>query len=136
MSSGWISGEPWSKLMAEVPWDMVIVDEAHHARVRISGKKREETRLYRAVRTVVSPDAFSKRAALFLTATPMQLDSKELYSLVELLDPALFPTVQHFERHRADRSWAQSTRPRPDTSWLPASGRRPRGGRRPCRRLA
>jgi len=32
----------------------------------------------------------------------MQLDSKELYSLVELLDPALFPTVQHFERHRAD----------------------------------
>ncbi|MGY1793084.1 DEAD/DEAH box helicase [Geodermatophilus sp. SYSU D00525] len=102
VSSGWISGEPWSKLMAEVPWDMVIVDEAHHARVRISGKKREETRLYRAVRTVVSPDAFSKRAALFLTATPMQLDSKELYSLVELLDPALFPTVQHFERHRAD----------------------------------
>ena len=102
VSSGWISGEPWSKLMAEVPWDMVIVDEAHHARVRISGKKREETRLYRAVRAVVSPDAFSKRAALFLTATPMQLDSKELYSLVELLDPALFPTVEHFERHRAD----------------------------------
>lgn len=102
VSSGWIAGEPWSKLMAEVPWDMVIVDEAHHARVRISGNKREETRLYRAVRAVVSPDAFSKRAALFLTATPMQLDSKELYSLVELLDPALFPTVQHFERHRAN----------------------------------
>jgi len=102
VSSRWVSGEPWSKLMAEVPWDMVIVDEAHHARVRISGKKREETRLYRAVRAVVSPEAFSKRAALFLTATPMQLDSKELYSLVELLDPALFPTVQHFERHRAD----------------------------------
>lgn len=102
VSSGWISGEPWSKLMAEVPWDMVIVDEAHHARVRITGKKREETRLYRAVRAVVSPDAFSKRAALFLTATPMQLDSKELYSLIEMLDPALFPTVEHFERHRAD----------------------------------
>ena len=49
----------------------------------------------------MSPDAFSKRAALFLTATPMQLDSRELYSLVELLDPALFPTPEHFDRHRA-----------------------------------
>ena len=102
VSSRWISGAPWSKLMAEVPWDMVVVDEAHHARVRIAGKKREETRLYRAVRAVVSPEAFSKRAALFLTATPMQLDSEELYSLVEMLDPALFPTAQHFERHRTD----------------------------------
>lgn len=80
---------------------MVIVDEAHHARVRVSGNKREETRLYKAVRDVVSPEAFSKRSALFLTATPMQLDSRELFSLVELLDPALFPTVEHFERHRA-----------------------------------
>ena len=37
---------------------------------------------------------------LLLTATPMQLDPKELYSLVELLDPALFPTVETFEEHR------------------------------------
>ncbi len=44
------------------------------------------------VRDLVSPDAFSKRATLFLTATPMQLDSGELYSLIEMLDPALFPT--------------------------------------------
>ena len=102
VSSGWIGSEPWSSLVAEVPWDMVIVDEAHHARVRMSGNKREETRLYRAVRKVASPEAFSKRAALFLTATPMQLDSRELFSLVELLDPALFPTVQHFERHRQE----------------------------------
>ena len=51
----------------------------------------------RSVRDLVSPDAFSKRAALFLTATPMQLDSGELYSLIELLDPALFPTEEHFD---------------------------------------
>ena len=31
----------------------------------------------------------------------MQLDSGELYSLIELLDPALFPTEEHFDRHRA-----------------------------------
>src|SRR2546422_5328038 len=32
----------------------------------------------------------------------MQLDSGELYSLIELLDPALFPTEEHFNQHRAE----------------------------------
>lgn len=102
VSSAWIAAPAWAKLAAEAPWDMVIVDEAHHARVRRSGKRREETRLYKAVKELASPDAFSKRAALFLTATPMQLDSGELYSLIELLDPALFPTEEHFNQHRAE----------------------------------
>src|SRR5205823_5417954 len=44
------------------------------------------------------------RAALFLTATPMQLDSGELYSLIEMLDPALFPTAQRFDWHRSQVS--------------------------------
>lgn len=101
VSSSWITGPTWAKLAAESSWDMVIVDEAHHARVRRSGNRREETRLYKVVRDLASPDAFSKRAALFLTATPMQLDSGELYSLVELLDPALFPTEEHFDIHRS-----------------------------------
>ena len=101
VSSAWISGPTWSKLVAEAPWDMVVVDEAHHARVRGRGKNRRETRLYKTVRELAAPEAFSKRAALFLTATPMQLESSELYSLIELLDPALFPTEQHFDEHRA-----------------------------------
>ena len=93
VSSSWVTSEQWARYAAEVSWDMVIVDEAHHARVRISGNRREETQLYKVVRELASPDAFSKRAALFLTATPMQLDSGELYSLIEMLDPALFPTA-------------------------------------------
>lgn len=101
VSSAWVATPKWAQLAAEASWDMVIVDEAHHARVRRSGKRREETRLYRVVRDLASPDAFSKRSALFLTATPMQLDSGELYSLIELLDPALFPTEEHFNAHRA-----------------------------------
>lgn len=100
VSSSWITTEERARQASGVSWDMVIVDEAHHARVHVSGRRREETRLYRVVRDLVSPDAFSKRAALFLTATPMQLHSVELYSLIELLDPALFPTEQHFDRHR------------------------------------
>lgn len=102
VSASWITGKDWAKAVTEVDWDLVIVDEAHHARARVSGARRSETGLYKLVRQLVSPDAFSKRAALLLTATPMQLDSGELYSLVELLDPALFPTVQHFDRHLAE----------------------------------
>jgi SNF2 family DNA or RNA helicase len=101
VSSSWISMEQWARYATEVSWDMVIVDEAHHTRVHVSRGRREETQLYKVVRDLVSPDALSKRAALFLTATPMQLDSGELYSLIEMLDPALFPTVQHFDRHRS-----------------------------------
>lgn len=100
VSSAWVAAEQWTKLATESPWDMVIVDEAHHARVRGRGQSRKENRLYKTVRALASPDAFSKRAALFLTATPMQLDSSELYSLVEVLDPALFPTEERFDAHR------------------------------------
>lgn len=100
VSSSWIAMAEWGRLATAVDWDAVIVDEAHHARVRRSGNRTQETNLYKIVRQLVSPEAFSKRAALFLTATPMQLDSGELYSLIELLDPALFPTYAHFEQHR------------------------------------
>ena len=101
-SSGWVTGPEWAKLCAEVDWDLVIVDEAHHARSHRSGSRVETTRLYRLVRDLAAPGHFARRGMLFLTATPMQLDTHELYSLVELLDPALFPSEERFERHCRD----------------------------------
>ena len=98
-SSGWVTNPEWAKLCAEVDWDIVIVDEAHHARSHRSGSRVETTRLYRLVRDLAAPGHFARRGMLFLTATPMQLDTHELYSLVELLDPTLFPSEEHFERH-------------------------------------
>ena len=98
-SSGWVAIPKWAELCAAVDWDLIIVDEAHHARSHRSG---ETTRLYQLVRDLAAPGHFARRAMLFLTATPMQLDTHELYSLVELLDPALFPSEEHFERHRME----------------------------------
>ena len=98
-SSGWIANPKWADLCTAVDWDLIIVDEAHHARSHRSG---ETTRLYRLVRDLAAPGHSARRAMLFLTATPMQLDTHELYSLVELLDPALFPSEEHFERHRIE----------------------------------
>ena len=99
-SSYWVTNPKWADLCAQVNWDLVIVDEAHHARSHRSGSRVTTTRLYRLVRRLAEPDYFAKRSMLFLTATPMQLDTHELYSLVELLDPALFPSEERFESHR------------------------------------
>jgi SNF2 family DNA or RNA helicase len=101
VSSSWITyGSRNPELVTQVDWDMIILDEAHHARQRRYGNKVEMTQLYRLMHKLAAPGQFSNRALLMLTATPMQLETHELYSLVELLDPALFPSAAHFEAHR------------------------------------
>src|SRR3954454_13264000 len=79
---------------------MVIIDEAHHVRRTYQGRNRfTPTNLYRLGEQLADPDLGRAQSMLFLTATPMQLHRFELYSLIELLDPALFPTFADFERH-------------------------------------
>ena len=101
-SASWVSDPRWADQCAEVDWDLVIVDEAHHARSHRNGSRITTTRLYELVRSLATPEHFARRGMLFLTATPMQLNTHELYSLVELLDPALFPSEDHFEKHRRE----------------------------------
>lgn len=96
-SSRWITHKRWHDQCVNADWDLVIVDEAHHARSHPGGKT---TGLYRVLRDLASPDHFGRRGILLLTATPMQLNTHELYSMVELLSPELFPSEEHFEEHR------------------------------------
>jgi ATP-dependent helicase HepA len=77
--------------IAEVDWDLIIVDEAHHARGR--------TQVFRLVEELVTRKEFGRRAVLFLTATPLQLHRSELYSLVQMLDPILFSSDEDFNEH-------------------------------------
>ena len=99
-SEAWLADERQAKQVAECAWDLVIVDEAHHARSQRSGSGTTTTRLYRLVRKLTDRILHPERSVLFLTATPMQLSSHELYSLIDMLDPALFPTEEVFDRHR------------------------------------
>ena len=99
-SAKWISDPKWAKLCSEVDWDLVILDEAHHARSHRNGNRITTTRLYKLMRELASSAHVMHRGMLFLTATPMQLETHELYSLVELLDPTLFPSEENFEEHR------------------------------------
>jgi ERCC4-related helicase len=85
--------------ITSVDWDLIIVDEAHHAREQKYGSKVSRTNLYRLVNDLVARPQHNRRAALFLTATPMQLQRHELYSLVEMLDPILFSSEEDFVLH-------------------------------------
>ena len=100
VSDAWVTGNKRSGEVRQVDWDMIIVDEAHHVRSTRQGNRVTTTRLYRLVRDLADPARAGKRSILFLTATPMQLQTHELYSLVELLDPVLFASEDHFEGHQ------------------------------------
>ena len=71
-------------------FDLVIVDEAHHIR-------NQETYAHRAVRFFCD----HAEAAVFLTATPIQLGSHDLFVLLNTLRPDLILDQESFE-HMAE----------------------------------
>ena len=71
-------------------FDLVIVDEAHHVR-------NPNTYSHRAVKYFCD----HAEAVLFLTATPVQMGSNDLYHLLSLLRPDLIIDKQSFE-HMAE----------------------------------
>lgn len=71
------------RILAEHRFDLVIVDEAHHLRNRT-------TRNWKLV------DGLNKRFLILLTATPVQNSLVELYNLLTLLKPGIFPTEKEF----------------------------------------
>ena len=93
----------WSKErrdeIASVDWDLIIVDEAHHARRQRRGNSVTMTNVYRLVSELTSRPEFARRSVLFLTATPLQLQQHELFSLVEMLNPILFASEHDFAGH-------------------------------------
>lgn len=86
--------------IALADWDLIVIDEAHHARRTWEGKSRySDTLLYRLASRLADPERSTTDGLLLLTATPMQLHPFELYSLIELLDPALFADFDDFQAH-------------------------------------
>lgn len=65
------------------PWDVVVLDEAHHARRRGAGSAAEEgpNALLRLMRRLQG----RTKGLLLLTATPMQVHPVELWDLLNLL---------------------------------------------------
>ena len=75
-----------------VPWDLVVVDEAHRLRnVYKSGNKIAKSIF----------DSISDRPKLLLTATPLQNSLMELFGLVSFIDPHLFGNEDAFREQYA-----------------------------------
>ncbi|KYC37320.1 helicase [Scytonema hofmannii PCC 7110] len=74
--------ERMRQLLEAEPWDLVVLDEAHHAR-RKSPQDRKETpnRLLELMQQLKE----NTKSLLLLSATPMQIDAIEIFDLLHLL---------------------------------------------------
>jgi len=77
-------------LVAANEYDLVIVDEAHHA-------KNRRTISWKLI------NSLKKRFILLLTATPVQNDLMELYNLITLLAPGTLSTPSQFRKEFVKR---------------------------------
>lgn len=75
--------------LVALPWDLVVIDEAH----KLRNAHRTSNRIGQALKR-----AFNGRRKLLLTATPLQNSLMELYGLSTLLDEHLFGDEAAFRK--------------------------------------
>lgn len=73
-----------SEILDAAPWDIVLVDEAHHARRRGSKPTDTPNSLLALLREMREKNAW--RALYLASATPMQMNAHEAWDLIELLN--------------------------------------------------
>ena len=78
------SREGNAKLLREIEWDVVVVDEAHRL-------KNNSTLAHKFVRDL------PKKFVFLLTATPVQNSLQELYNLTEIVQPGMLGTWREFK---------------------------------------
>ena len=87
-----IASHPFAAGRAEqirqLPWDLVVIDEAH----RLRNAHRAGNKIARALR-----DALGDRPKLLLTATPLQNELMELFGLMSFLDEQILGPEHAFK---------------------------------------
>ena len=77
-----------------VDYDLVVLDEAHHARARGPSGRREANKLLNALEGL----QYRTQGMLLLSATPIQLDRRELWDLLNVLElPGLWQDEDKFD---------------------------------------
>jgi len=86
--------------LAEVHWDLVVVDEAHKLAAYRYGEKTTRTERYRLGELLSRTSHF----LLFLTATPHRGDPENFRLFLDLLEPGMFATTDLLREavHNAD----------------------------------
>jgi superfamily II DNA or RNA helicase len=101
------------EVVASGPWDLVLVDEAHHARRQGSKPTGTPNHLLSLLQDLRQADAW--KALVLATATPMQMQAHEAWDLIELLGlPGRWASsaadfIRYFDEIRHDfdkRQWA------------------------------
>lgn len=83
--------------IAQVPWDAVVIDEAHRLRnVHRSRSRRKNNPLAKRSMAHRIVDALGRAPKFLLTATPLQNSLLELFSLVSVVDPHIFGDVASY----------------------------------------
>jgi superfamily II DNA/RNA helicase len=75
--------------LVSIPWDLVVIDEAH----KLRNAHKPNNRMGQTLRR-----AFNGRKKLLLTATPLQNSLMELYGLSTLIDEQLFGDDKAFRK--------------------------------------
>ncbi|MBV8844924.1 MAG: DEAD/DEAH box helicase family protein [Bryobacterales bacterium] len=103
--------ERTAEILNAEPWDLVLLDEAHHARRRGAGTEQEKGA--NALLGLMRGLARQCQSLLLLTATPMQVHAVEIWDLMELLG---LPPIWGADSHTFLKyfSWA-SGNPSPET---------------------
>jgi hypothetical protein len=78
-----------------LPWDLVVIDEAH----RLRNVYKKSNKIARTLRDAVGP-----RPKVLLTATPLQNSLMELFGLISFIDPHIFGSEESFREQFAKRS--------------------------------
>ncbi len=100
------------QLLAAAPWDVVLVDEAHHARRRGTKANGVPSNLLSLLQTMRDVGAW--RALYLATATPMQMAPHEAWDLIELLG---LPGEWAESAERFVRYFAELRRPLDERDW-------------------
>ncbi len=82
------------ELLDSEPWDLVVLDEAHHARRRAAATTGEDRP--NALLDLMRQLADRAKGLLLLTATPMQVNPVEVWDLLNLLRPRKVWSVEQF----------------------------------------
>ncbi|WP_342374679.1 SNF2-related protein [Myxococcus stipitatus] len=87
-------------LTSEIPWDLIVIDEAH----RLRNAHRANNKMGQALRA-----SLAGKPKLLLTATPLQNDIMELFGLMSLLDEQILGPEHAFRsRYRVDEGGGMS----------------------------
>nr|MDW8080323.1 helicase-related protein [Candidatus Calescibacterium sp.] len=98
-SMDFIKQEDVMATLAEVNWDLVIVDEAHKMAAYRYGEKTKKTERYKVGELLSRTSQF----LLFLTATPHRGDPENFLFLLNLLEPDLFASVELLQEATRNR---------------------------------